>query len=78
MIGVGVFATAGQLMLTWAYKHVRIGEAAPFAMLTPVLSAVLGVALLDETMTLRAVAGGALVVASCTYASTAKSPAPAA
>ncbi len=78
VIGVGVFATAGQLMLTWAYKHVRIGEAAPFTMLAPVLSAVLGVALLDETMTLRAIAGGALVVAACTYASTAKRPAPAA
>lgn len=74
VIGVGLFATAGQLMLTWAYRHVRVGEAAPFAMLTPVLSAGVGVLVLREPMSLRAVAGGAVVVAACTYASMAKRP----
>jgi drug/metabolite transporter (DMT)-like permease len=78
VIGVGAFATAGQLLLTWAYRHVRVGEAAPFAMLGPVLSALVGVLYLQEPMSPRAVVGGAVVIAACTYASMAKRPSPAA
>lgn len=74
VIGIGAFATAGQLLLTWAYRHVRVAEAAPFAMLGPVLSAALGVLLLREAMSPRALAGGALVIAACTFASMAKRP----
>jgi len=69
VIGIGAFATAGQLLLTWAYRHVRVGEAAPFAMLGPVLSAGIGVLLLREPMSVRALAGGAVVIAACTFAS---------
>ncbi len=69
VIGIGAFATAGQLLLTWAYRHVRVGEAAPFAMLGPVLSAGIGVLVLDEDMSARALVGGAVVIAACTFAS---------
>lgn len=69
VIGVGAFATAGQLLLTWAYKHVRVAEAAPFAMLCPLLSALGGVLLFHEEMSARAIAGGVTVIAACTYAS---------
>jgi hypothetical protein len=59
-------------MLTWAYGHVEISEAAPFAMLCPVLSVLLGMAVLEETVNLRELAGCALVVVACTYASITK------
>jgi len=75
IVGVGVLATAGQLLLTWAYRHVRVGEAAPFAMLGPVLSALAGVFILREPLCTCAIAGGAVVIAACTYASMARRPA---
>jgi len=73
--GIGALATAGQLLLTWAYRHVRVGEAAPFAMLCPVLSTVAGILFFHEDLSLRAIAGGAVVIAACTYASMPRRPA---
>jgi len=73
--GIGALATAGQLLLTWAYRHVRVGEAAPFAMLCPVLSTVAGILFFQEDLSLRAIAGGAVVIAACTYASMPRRPA---
>jgi drug/metabolite transporter (DMT)-like permease len=78
VIGVGILATVGQLLLTWAYRHVRVGEAAPFAMLGPVISAAIGVLALDEDMSARALVGGAVVIAACTFASMKMRPAGAA
>jgi len=74
ILGIGVLATAGQLLLTWDYRHVRVGEAAPFAMLGPVLSALAGVFILKEPLCACAIAGGAIVIAACTYASMARRP----
>jgi drug/metabolite transporter (DMT)-like permease len=75
IVGIGALATAGQLLLTWAYKHVRVGEAGPFAMLCPILSAVGGVLIFHEEMSARAIVGGVIVIAACAYASLVQRPA---
>ena len=68
MIGIGAGASAGQLMLTAAYKYVKIAEGAAFSMLTPVFNAMLGGLVFHEEITGRAIAGGVLVIGACVYA----------
>ncbi len=68
LVAIGLTAAAGQLMLTYSYRHVGVTEAAPFNMLVPVWSTVLAVLIFNETLTGSGLAGGILVVASCAYA----------
>ena len=68
LAAIGLTAAAGQLMLTYAYRHVGVTEAAPFNMLVPVWNTGLAVLVFNETLTASGLAGGMLVVASCAYA----------
>jgi drug/metabolite transporter (DMT)-like permease len=68
LLGVlGVLATAAQLAMTWAYKHVRATEGSLLAFLTPVLNVVLGVIIFGESMKVSTVVGSAIVLACCGY-----------
>jgi drug/metabolite transporter (DMT)-like permease len=67
LLGIGALATAAQLAMTWAYKHVRATEGSLLGFLVPVLNVALGVIVFGETMRLSAVAGSALVLLCCGY-----------
>jgi len=67
LLGVGLFATAAQLLMTWAYKHVPATEGSLLAFLVPVLNMILGVIVFGETMHPATIAGSLLVLASCVY-----------
>jgi len=67
LLGIGIVATAAQLAMTWAYKHVRATEGSLLAFLTPVLNVLLGVLVFGEQMKPMTLAGSALVLACCGY-----------
>jgi drug/metabolite transporter (DMT)-like permease len=67
LLGIGLFATAAQLLMTSAYKHVHATEGSLLGFLVPVLNVILGVIVFGETMRPATVAGSILVLASCVY-----------
>ena len=67
LLGIGLLATAAQLLMTWAYKHVPATEGSLLAFLVPVLNVILGVIVFSETMSPATIAGSALVFVSCVY-----------
>jgi len=67
LLGVGILATAAQLAMTWAYKHVPATEGSLLGFLVPVLNVLLGVLVFGETMRVSTVAGSALVLICCGY-----------
>jgi len=67
LLAIGIVATAGQLLMTWAYKHVPATEGSLLAFLTPVLNVALGVLVFGERMRPMTLAGSALVLACCGY-----------
>ncbi|HEY9594076.1 MAG TPA: DMT family transporter [Spirochaetia bacterium] len=64
---LGVVATAAQLTMTWAYKHVPATEGSLLAFLTPVINVVLGVIVFGEEMRVTTIVGSAIVLACCGY-----------
>jgi drug/metabolite transporter (DMT)-like permease len=67
LAGLGVLATAAQLTMTWAYKHVRATEGSLLAFLTPVLNVLLGVLLFGESMHVSTIIGSVIVLLCCAY-----------
>ena len=67
LLGVGVLATAAQLAMTWAYKHVPATEGSLLGFLVPVLNVLLGVIVFGEKMRAATVAGSVLVLICCGY-----------
>jgi drug/metabolite transporter (DMT)-like permease len=67
LVGVGVLATAAQLLMTWAYKHVPATEGSLLGFLVPVLNVLLGVLVYGERMRPTILAGSLLVLAACAY-----------
>jgi len=67
LLGIGIVATAAQLAMTWAYKHVPATEGSLLAFLTPVLNVLLGVLVFSELMKPTTLLGSAIVLACCGY-----------
>jgi len=67
LLGVGALATAAQLAMTWAYKHVPATEGSLLGFLVPVLNVLLGVVVFGEKMRVATLAGSALVLICCGY-----------
>jgi drug/metabolite transporter (DMT)-like permease len=67
LLGVGALATAAQLAMTWAYKHVPATEGSLLGFLVPVLNVLLGVIVFGEKMRVSTVAGSLLVLICCGY-----------
>jgi drug/metabolite transporter (DMT)-like permease len=67
LLGIGALATAAQLAMTWAYKHVRATEGSLLAFLVPVLNVLLGVAVFGEKMHLTTLIGSLVVLLCCGY-----------
>ncbi|MFN2166886.1 MAG: DMT family transporter [Anaerolineae bacterium] len=62
LAGVGLFAAAGQLLMTHSYKYLPVAQGAVLGMLTPVFNVLLGISLFHETMTLPSGMGMLLVL----------------
>jgi drug/metabolite transporter (DMT)-like permease len=67
LLGIGVLATVAQLLMTSAYRHVPATEGSLLGFLTPVLNAVLGVAIFGESFRKLALIGSLVVLAACAY-----------
>lgn len=65
LIGIGIIAAVGQVLMTEGYRHLSVTTASLLGMLTPVLSFVVGIAVFHEPMSLRAGTGAVIVMASC-------------
>ena len=65
LLTIGLTATAGQLTMTYAYRHLTVVGGRLLSMITPVLSAVIGVLLFHESIGLRGGIGILLVLTCC-------------
>lgn len=68
LIALSVFAVAGQMQMTYAYKHVGGTEGALLGTLTPVFNVFLGLFMFQEKVGVRGLIGCAIVLAGCIYA----------
>ena len=68
LTAVSVFAVAGQMQMTYAYKHVGGTEGALLGTLPPVFNVFIGLFLFDEKVGLRGLIGCAIVTVGCIYA----------
>ncbi|CAG4888982.1 DMT family transporter [Paraburkholderia saeva] len=64
MAVLGTFATAGQLLMTMAFRQADAGKLAPYNYTSIVWAAVFGYVIWDETMQLLSLVGIALIVGS--------------
>lgn len=69
LLGVGLFATVGQLMMTSAFKHVRATQGSIFSFITPVINVLFGACLFHEAIPARSWLGSCLVIGACIYVS---------
>jgi len=67
LLGIGVLATAAQLAMTWAYKHVPATEGGLLGFLVPVLNVALGAIVFGEKMHPSTWIGSAVVLLCCGY-----------
>ena len=65
ILAVGLLATFGQLIMTYAYKFVPATQAGLLAMLTPVFNVIIGVGYFMEEMSRIEITGAVLVILSC-------------
>jgi drug/metabolite transporter (DMT)-like permease len=61
----GISATIGQLAMTEGFRHLTIAVGGAFQICVPVVIAIGGVFLFDETFTLAQIAGAMLILAGC-------------
>ncbi|NSW56231.1 MAG: DMT family transporter [Armatimonadetes bacterium] len=64
---IGVFASAGQLSMTYAYKHTGASQGSLISLIAPVMSATIGVLYFHEPYTGEFLIGSALIIGSCIY-----------
>ena len=67
LAGVAVSGSAGQLLMTYAYKRVRVATGSLMMLLVPVISVFTGVLAFDERLDLQTSIGIVLVIASCAF-----------
>ncbi len=68
LIALSVFAVAGQMQMTYAYKHVGGTEGALLGTLTPVFNVFVGLFMFHEKVGVRGLVGCVIVLAGCIYA----------
>jgi drug/metabolite transporter (DMT)-like permease len=67
ILAVGILAAAGQLFMTYAYKHTGAANGSLLSLVTPVLTGVIAVLYFREPCTWGFVAGTALILTACSY-----------
>jgi drug/metabolite transporter (DMT)-like permease len=65
LIGLGVVATAAQLLMTWSFAYVSVSSGSLLSLLTPVCNVFLGVLVFRESLTVLESIGSALILLSC-------------
>lgn len=64
---IALLAAAGQLAMTYAYKHTGAAQGSLLSLLTPVLTAIIGVLYFREPCTAGFLAGSTLILLACVY-----------
>jgi drug/metabolite transporter (DMT)-like permease len=75
MLGIGVGATVGQLLMTEGFRYVPVRIGSLMGMLDPVLAYAAGVVIFDEGVSVAAVFGAVLVVGACCMVLAGRGPA---
>jgi len=65
LVGIGVVAAIGQLIMTEGYKYVPVSQGSTMHMLVPVFNIILGYWLFQEQLTAKEWTGALLVIISC-------------
>jgi len=65
LLGIGLTATAAQLLMTEGYRYTSVSVGSLLCMILPVFNFLIGVLVFHEPMPLRAVVGSIIVIASC-------------
>jgi drug/metabolite transporter (DMT)-like permease len=65
LLGIGIFASGAQLLMTWSYKHLDVAAGSLLSMATPLLNVGLGVLIFRESLGLKGIMGMALILVSC-------------
>lgn len=67
LAAIGLTAAAGQLAMTYAYKHTGASQGSLLSLLTPVLSAATGVLYFSEHFSGGFLIGSVMILAACAY-----------
>ena len=65
LLGIGIFATIGQLLLTEGYRYLSVTTGSLLSMLVPVLNFFAGVLVFNERLSSGAIVGSILIFAAC-------------
>jgi drug/metabolite transporter (DMT)-like permease len=65
LLGIGIFATVGQLLMTEGYRYLSVTSGSLLSMLVPVLNFFAGVVVFHEHLSLWAIVGSLLILTSC-------------
>ncbi|MCP4159449.1 MAG: DMT family transporter [Deltaproteobacteria bacterium] len=66
LLGIGITATIGQLLMTYSYKYLSVSKGSVLGMLTPVFNVILGIIFFQEKFTIVMAIGMILILTSCT------------
>lgn len=67
MVAVGLFASAAQLLMTYAFKHTGATQGALLSLATPVLGGLVGVLYFREAFSVNFALGALLILVACGY-----------
>ena len=65
LLGIGLAATAAQLLMTAGYRYTSVSVGSLLCMILPVFNFFIGVLVFHEPMPLRAIVGSIIVIVSC-------------
>ncbi|MFC1736698.1 DMT family transporter [Candidatus Hydrogenedentota bacterium] len=68
LLGIGITATVGQLLMTEGFRHITVTTGSILAMLLPVLNVLVGVTVFRESVSATMIIGSVIVVGSCSVA----------
>lgn len=65
LLAIGLSASAGQILMTWSYKHVDVSTGSLLGTLVPVMNIAAGVWLFGEHFEPLEIVGGAVTLSAC-------------
>jgi len=67
LVAIGLVAAAGQLTMTYAYKHTGASQGSLLSLTAPVMSALIGILYFREPYSAWYIAGSSLIIGACVY-----------
>ena len=67
LLGIGITAAIGQLLMTYGYKYLPVSTGSLLSMLVPVFNIPMGILLFNEKISAHMLIGSLLVLISCVY-----------